>query len=161
VAKVDLATRRIVKRVDFPAGSKPYMLRVAPDGKSVWVLTSGSNANVVLDVEDMRTLLDEPTGKGPVQCAFAPPGGRYVFVTHLEESYVLVLERESGRVAQRIDVGGSQGNVSFTADGATAFVTVTSRNEVAAIDVAELVVVGRIPAGGEPMGLVVFNPAAS
>ena len=137
------------------------MLRVAPDGKSVWVLTFGSNDSVVLDVEDMTTLHDQPTGKGPVQCAFSPAGGRYVFVTHLEESYVLVLERASGREVQRIDVGGSQSNVSFTADGATAFVTVTSRNEVAAIDMAELAVVGRIPAGGEPMGLVVFDPSAA
>jgi hypothetical protein len=34
---------------------------------------------------------------------------------------------------------------------------VTSRNEVVAIDMVELAVVGRIPAGEEPMGLVVLD----
>jgi DNA-binding beta-propeller fold protein YncE len=146
-----------VKRIDFPVGSKPYMLRVAPNGKVVWVQTAGTNANAILDVESLKTLHSEPTGKGPVQSAFSPANGRYALLTHLEETFVLALERESGRAARRIEVGGTQANVSFTPDGATAFVTVTSHSDVVAIDMQELEVVGRIPAGGEPMGLVVFD----
>jgi YVTN family beta-propeller protein len=127
----------------------------------VWVQTAGTNSNVVLDVDSMGELQSEAVGKGPVQSAFGPKDGRYALLTHLEESFVLALERESGRVAQRIEVGGAQANVSFAPDGATAFVTVTSRNEVVAIDMAELAVVGRIAAGGEPMGIVLFDPTAS
>jgi hypothetical protein len=41
-----------------------------------------------------------------------------------------------------------------------AYVTVTSRNEVVAIDMIELVLTGRIPAGEEPMGLVIVDPNA-
>lgn len=33
-------------------------------------------------------------------------------------------------------------------------------NEVAAIDMAELAVVARIPTGGQPMGLVLLDPAS-
>jgi YVTN family beta-propeller protein len=60
---------------------------------------------------------------------------------------------------QRIDVGGPQANASFMPDGKTAYVTVTSRNEVVAIDMKELVVIARIAASEEPMGIVVFNPS--
>ena len=153
--------RRIVKTVEFPAGSKPYMLRVSPDGSVVWVQTAGKNTNAVLDTESMETLHAEPLGRGPVQSAFGPPGGRYGLVTHLEESFVLVLEQATGKTVQRIDLGGPQANVSFMPDGATAYVTVTTRNEVVAIDMVELVVASRIPAGEEPMGLVVFDPTAA
>jgi YVTN family beta-propeller protein len=135
------------------------MLRVSPDGKVVWVQTAGANTNVVLDVESMKTLHSEPVGRGPVQSAFDPAGGRYGLITHLQEDYVVALDRETGQVAQRIDVGGPQANPSVMPDGKTAYVTVTSRNEVAAIDMAELAVVGRIPVGAEPMGIVVFDPA--
>ena len=137
------------------------MLRVSPDGSVVWVLTAGRNTNTVLDVESMETLHSEPLGKGPVQSAFGPPGGQYGLVTHLKETFLMVLDRATGRAVQRIDVGGPQANVSFMPDGATAYVTVTSRNEVVAIDMAELAVVSRIPVGKEPMGLVVFEPAAA
>ena len=61
---------------------------------------------------------------------------------------------------QRIDVGGPQANVSFLPDGSLAYVTVTGRNEVVAIDMGELAVIARIPTGEEPMGLVVFDPSA-
>lgn len=134
------------------------MLRASPDGKVVWVQTAEGKSNVVLDAESLKVLASEPTGRGPVQSAFGPAGGRYGLVTHLEESFVLVIDRATGRSVQRIDVGGPQANASFMPDGATAYVTLTKQNEVAAIDMVELVVVGRIAAGGEPMGLVVFNP---
>ena len=136
------------------------MLRVSPDGKDLWVQTAAANTNVVLDSESMEVLHTEPTGRGPVTCAFAPASGRYGLVTHLEDDFVLVLERETGQTVQRIEVGGPQANVSFMPDGATAYVTVTGRNEVVAIDMAELAVVARIAAGEEPMGLVLLDPAA-
>jgi YVTN family beta-propeller protein len=146
--------------VEFPEGSKPYMLRVTPDGKDLWVQTVGANTNVVLDAESMDVLHTEPTGRGPVQSASGPAGGRYGLVTHLEEDFVLALDRETGRTVQRIDVGGPQANVSFMPDGGTAYLTVTGRNEVVAIDMEELAVIARIAAGEEPMGLVLLDPAA-
>jgi YVTN family beta-propeller protein len=136
------------------------MLRVSPDGKTVWVQTAGTHRNAVLDAESLESLHEEPTGQGPVQSAFGPPGGRYGIVTHLDELFVLVLDRESGQAVRRIDVGGPQANASFVPDGGTAYVTVTSRNEVVAIDMVELAVIGRIAAGEEPMGLVVFDRTA-
>ena len=135
------------------------MLRVSPDGKVVWVQTGGTNSNVVLDAATMTILHTEPTGQGPVQSAFGPPGSRHGLVTHLDETFVLALEHETGREAARIEVGAPQANASITPDGATAYVTVPSRAEVVAIDMEELAVAGRIPAGGEPMGIVVFDSA--
>jgi DNA-binding beta-propeller fold protein YncE len=148
-----------VQTVEFSEGSKPYMLRVTPDGKELWVQTAGAATNAVLDTDRMETLHTEPTGRGPVQSAFGPAGGRYGLVTHLEETFVLVLDRSTGREAGRIEVGAPQANASFTPDGAMAFVTVPGRAEVVAIDMAELAVVGRVGTGEEPMGLVVFDPA--
>jgi YVTN family beta-propeller protein len=149
-----------VKTISFPEGSKPYMLRVAPDGQVVWVQSTGANNNVVLDVATMEILHTEPTGRGPVQSAFGPAGSRYGLVTHLDATFVLALERETGREAGRIEVGAPQANPSITPDGAVAYVTVPSRNEVVAIDMGELVVVGNISTGAEPMGVVVFDPEA-
>ena len=50
--------------------------------------------------------------------------------------------------------------MSFLPDGSVAYVTVTSRNEVVAIDMIELAVTGRNVAGDEPMGLVIIDPNA-
>jgi DNA-binding beta-propeller fold protein YncE len=158
VSKVDLITRRIAKTVTFPEGSKPYMLRVSPNGTVVWVQTAGAASNVVLDATTMEILHTEATGRGPVQSGFGPEGSRYGLVTHLDETFVLALEHETGQEAARIEVGAPQANASITPDGATAYVTVPSLAEVVAIDMKNLAIVGRIQAGEEPMGIVVFDP---
>ena len=134
------------------------MLRVSPDGTVVWVQTAGASSNVTLDATTMETLYTEATGRGPVQSAFGPADSRYGLVTHLDETFVLALERETGREAARIEVGAPQANASITPDGATAYVTVPSRGEVVAIDMKDLAIIGRIQAGDEPMGIVVFDP---
>jgi len=137
------------------------MLRVAPDGQGLWVQTSATKTNVVLDVEKMEVQHSEPIGRGPAQSAFGPSGSRYALLTDFEETFVLVLDKTTAKTVQRIDVGGPQANVSFLPDGSLAYVTVTGRDEVVAISMSELAVVARIPTGKEPMGLVMFDPSAA
>ncbi len=133
------------------------MLRVSPDGKHVWVQTGQANTNVVLDAETLDVVATTPAGKQPVQSAFQPNGGRYGLVTHFDDTFVLVLEQETGKAVTRIDVGKPQANISFTPDGGTAFVTVMGGDEVVAIDMVQLAVTAHIPTGRQPMGLVLLD----
>ena len=137
------------------------MLRVSPDGKTVWVQTGQANTNVVLDSETLDVLQTTPAGSQPVEAAFQPNGGRYGLVTHADDTFVLMLDRDSGRELARIDVGKPQANASFSPDGALAFVSVTGADEVAVIDMANLAVVGRIQAGTAPMGLILLDSSAA
>ena len=157
MSKIDLTTRAVVQTVAFPAGSRPWMLRVSPDGKEVWVQTGQANTNVVLDAESLAVLHTTPAGTQPVEAAFQPGDGRYGLVTHFDDTFVLVLDRRSGQAVTRIEVGQPQANASFTPDGATAFVSVVGGDEVVAIDMAHLAVAARIPTGAQPMGLVLLE----
>ena len=130
------------------------MLRVTPDGKHLWVLTGATSENVVLDPESLKTVATIPSGRGPVESAFGPSGGRYGLVAQLQETWVLAIDRATLKPAAKIEVAGSQANISFAPDGRRAFVTVTSANDVAVIDMATLEVMGRIKTGGQPMGIV-------
>src|SRR5262245_4470247 len=135
------------------------MLRVTPDGKEVWVQTSEASTNVVLDADSLATLATTPVDTSPVTVAFQPGSGRYGLVMHVQGHSVVVLDRRSWREVARIDVGQTQANGVFSADGATAFVAVTGGNEIAAIDMGSLSVAGRIKTGAQPMGLVLLDPA--
>jgi YVTN family beta-propeller protein len=158
VTKIDTATRAIVRTVPFPAGSRPYMLRVTPDGARLWVQTAEANTNVILDAETLEVLKTTPTGRGPVTSAMQPGPGRYGIITHVSDSIVLVLDAATGAEVKRIDVGTTQANVSFTPDGATAFVSLAGGDEVAAIDMTRLEVAARIKTGRRPTGLVILTP---
>ncbi len=151
---LDTETLKVTKRVEFPEGSRPWMLRVAPGGREVWVQTA-TGSNVVLDAETLETLHTERVGEQPVTVAW-PPGGRYGFVTHFGADWVAVVDAESHRLVKRLDLGGSTANVSFRPDGEYGYVAVTGKNEVAVVDTEALEVEERLAAGKEPMGLIVL-----
>ena len=150
----DTEKLKITKRVDFPKGSRPWMLRVSPDGKVVYVQTA-SGSNVVLDARTLEKLHTQKVGGQPVTTAWSPDG-RYNFVTHFGASWIAVLEPESGKLIKKLEVGGSTANVSFRPDSAFGYVAVTGRDEVAVVEMASLDVQKRLSTGKEPMGLIVL-----
>ncbi len=151
---LDTETLKITQRAEFPEGSRPWMLRVSPDGKVVYVQTA-SGSNVVLDARTLETLHTEKLGNGPVTTAWSPDG-RYNFVTHFNDSWVAVLEPHSGRLTKKLEVGGSSANVSFRPDGAFGYVAVSDQDEVAVVEMESLEVEKRLGTGKEPMGLIVL-----
>ena len=154
VAMLDTRTLRVMKRVEFPEGSKPWMLRVSPDGKEVWVQTA-SGSNVVLDAQTLETLHTEELGEQPVTVAFSPDG-RFSIVTHFADTWAAVLDPESGRLIKRLEVGQNSANVSFRPDGKYGYVAVTGENKVAVVEMESLEVENQLKVGEEPMGLIVL-----
>ncbi len=59
---------------------------------------------MVLDARTLETLHTEQVGNSPVTSAFSPDG-RYNFVSMAGESYVAVLDPETGRLIKRLEVG--------------------------------------------------------
>ena len=151
---LDTSTLKVAKRVGFPEGSKPWMLRASPDGKEVWVQTA-SGTNVVLDSRTLETLHTEELGEQPVTVAFSPDG-RYALVTHFADDWVAVMDPKGGRLIKRLEVGRSGANVSFRPDGGFGYVAVTGENAVAVVEMESLEVEKRLEVGEGPMGLIVL-----
>jgi DNA-binding beta-propeller fold protein YncE len=155
VSMFDTRTWDLVKTVNFPAGSQPFMLRVSHDGKEVWVQTGKVDTNVVLNAEDLSTLATLPTGKGPVTNSWTPDG-RLSVVTNSGDTFASVFDARTYKEVGRLAVGQSASNIGFTRDGLTGFMSVTGANAVAVIDMAKLSVVTQLKAGTQPQGLIVL-----
>jgi DNA-binding beta-propeller fold protein YncE len=154
VSMFNTRTWELVKTVSFPQGSKPFMLRVSPDGKEVWVQTNQLNLNTVLSAEDLSTLTTMPTGKGPVTNAWTPDG-RYSLVANEGDTFASVFDAMTYKEVARLTIGQGGTNIGFTRDGSTAFMSVTGANSVAVIDMGKLSVVTQLKAGTQPQGLIV------
>jgi DNA-binding beta-propeller fold protein YncE len=155
VSMFDTRTWALVKTVNFPAGSQPYMLRVSPDGKEVWVQTGKRDENTVLNAEDLSTLATMPTGKGPVTNAWTPDA-RYSVVSNSSDTFATVFDAKTYKEVARLMVGQAGSNIGFTRDGSTGFMSVTGANAVAVIDMAKQTVVSQLKAGTMPQGLIVL-----
>lgn len=154
VAMLDTDTLKINRRVEFPEGSRPWMLRVSPNGSEVWVQTA-SGSNVVLDAQTLETLHTEELGKQPVTTAWSPDG-RYNFVTHAADTWVAILDPKTGRLTKRLEVGANSANVSFRPDGKYGYVAVTGEDTVAVVEMESLEVETLLKVGEEPMGLILL-----
>ena len=154
VSMFDTRTWELVRTVNFPQGSKPFMLRVSPDGKEVWVQTSQMNVNTVLSSEDLSTLTTMQTGKGPVTNAWTPDG-RYSLVANEGDTFASVFDAKTYKEVARLMIGQGGTNMGFTRDGSTGFMAVTGANSVAVIDMGKLSVVTQLKAGTQPQGLIV------
>ena len=155
VSKIDMTTRKVVKTVDFPKGSKPYMLRVSPDGKEVWVQTGGVNTNNILDPDTLEIKETVPVGKGPVTNAWSPDG-KYVILILNGETYVEVYDARTRKSVKQVQVGQGPADVSFTPDGKFVYVCVPGTNSLAAIDMTSLTVAAQIPVGKMPHGVIIM-----
>ena len=155
VSMFDIQTWSLVKTVNFPAGSQPYMLRVSPDGKEVWVQTGKVDTNTVLSAEDLSTLATMPTGKGPVTNAWSVDG-KYSVVSNSVDTFASVFDAKTYHEVGRLSVGQGASNIGFTRDGTTGFMSVTGANSVAVIDMPRLNVVSQLKAGMQPQGLIVL-----
>lgn len=157
MASLNLRSFEILKRVSFPKGSKPHMLRVAPDGRSLWVQTARGGTNDVLDPETLAVRGTQHLGRVPVTNAWTPDG-RSVYITHFEDDFVSVVDAASFQEVKRIRAGSRLGNVAFRPDGRYAYVTVIGENKVAVIDTARMEMVKGLQAGKEPWGLIIMSP---
>src|SRR4051812_36541630 len=149
-----MSTRQVVRTVRFPAGSKPHMLRVSPDGKEVWVQTAAADTNVVLDSDDLSVLATEATGKTPVTNAWTPDN-RYSFITNSGDAYVSVFDPRTFKEAARFPIGLGATNIGSPRDGSSAFISVNSATSVAVVALTRLEMVETIPVGAQPQGLII------
>ena len=157
VAALDASTLKLIKRVDFPAGSKPHMLRVSPDGQTVWVQEAAAGNNTVLKASDMSVLAREQSGKTPVNNAWTPDG-RFSIVTNSGENTVSLFDAKTYKLIKTIEVGQNPSVVSFRQDGKFAYVSVTGANALAVIDTATWTVAKTLKTGQMPQGVIILPP---
>ena len=152
VSELDLRAGTFVRTFDVP--TQPEAINVTPDGREIWV---GSNATGKVSVVDPATGAVTTAAEGfgwPYRILFTPDA-RTVLMPDLRNEELRFLDRATKRELARITLagGGPQG-ITITPDGRYAFLSLSAQGRVAVIDVARREVVGHIPAGATPDGVV-------
>ncbi len=104
---VDARSRRVIRTV--PAGRRPQHLAFDPEGGEVWVTDTGVPRAYVLDASTGRTMATVDLGGASHHVAV---GGRRAYLT-AAPAYVVVVDRTTRRVVQRVRVGNAPHDVSI------------------------------------------------
>jgi len=151
VVSLDPKTLQPLKTADFPAGSNPWMLTVAPDGK-VWVQEGGSSDVAILDPVTLAVTKRVPTGKLPVDATFSPDG-KHAYILHGGDPVISVIDTNSLVEVTRIEVGNNPQSAVAHPNGKYLFAILTKEASVAVIDTASWTLTARISLGTNPSSI--------
>ena len=126
----------------FPAGLSPlyrgallvHGLGFSPDGRTLAVVSIGSNSVTLLETATLRVRATVYVGRAPHE-AFFTPDGRELWVAVRGENYVSVIDPNAGREVRRIPTADGPAMVLFRPDGRYAFVPSSFVPELTVIDV--------------------------
>jgi len=77
ITVIDLATRKILYKWEFPGGGSPDMGGVSADGKVLWLSGRYNSEVYAIDTSDGKLLARIPVGHGPHGLCVYPQPGRY------------------------------------------------------------------------------------
>jgi len=118
-------------------------LGFAPDGKTLAVVSIGSNSVTFIDTATNTVKATTYVGRSPHE-AFFTPDGRELWVTIRGEDYIAVLDTTTFAERKRIRVPAGPGMQIFSPDGQYGYVCSSFTAETVAIRLADHQIVGRI-----------------
>jgi len=155
VSVVDPSTNRLLGVIRLgepqPANLSPlyrgqvlvHGLGFAPDGKTLAVVSIGSNSVTFIDTATNQVKHTTYIGRSPHE-AFYRPDGREVWVTVRGENYIAVLDARTFQETRRIRVPNGPGMTIFSPDGHYGYVCSSFSPETVVIDTTSYEIVGRI-----------------
>ena len=119
-------------------------LGYSPDGKTLAVVSVGSNSVTLIDTATNKIKGVVYVGRSPHEPFFSP-NGRELWVTVRGENYVSVIDPTRLKETKRIELANGPGMTMFGPDGKYAFVCSSFTPELAVIEVASHKIVKRLP----------------
>jgi len=118
-------------------------LGFSPDGKTLAVVSVGSNSVTLIDTATNKVKGTIYVGRSPHE-AFFTPNGRELWVTVRGENYVSVIDPTQLKETKRIELANGPGMTMFGPDGKYAFVCSSFTPELAVVEVASHKTVNRL-----------------
>lgn len=164
---VDVATSTNLATVQFPAGSFPFEVVVAPDKKRAMVSLWGKSSVAVVDLESMTLASEWPVRSHPTEMHFID-GGKYLLVGCADDNSVVLLETEKGTSKEIIHTslfatkknGSTPNSLSVSPDQNVLIVANADNNNIAMFDIrlrGKSKSLGFIPVGWYPTSVRFAN----
>ena len=149
VSLIELATGKVVGRVDVGSGARPHGLAALKDGRLL-VTAEGKKELLVVDPKGAKVLSRMPTGHPLSHMVAASPDGKRAYVSSLKDGVVTVIDIPGG-VAGDVPTGKGAEGIDVTPDGREVWVVNREADTISVIDTKTLKVAATIKAGKFPI----------
>jgi YVTN family beta-propeller protein len=108
---IDIGTAKVVKTVTLPAGSRPMKVRVAADGKRVFVSNGRAGTVSAVDAHSYELLDTIKVGTRPWGLALSPDG-KYLYSANGPSNDISVVDLSTNKEIARVKAGSSPWGVT-------------------------------------------------
>jgi YVTN family beta-propeller protein len=136
-----------------PVGKGPEGFDVSPDGKVLWAANSHDGSVSIIDVATKKVVESVDANVKSANRLKFTLDGRYVLISLLGGSDLVVMDARSRGVVKRINLGGGSAGILMNPNGRLAYVAVSRGNYVSVMNLETLQIDGRIQTGKGPDGM--------
>ncbi len=164
IAVVDLTIASPTVTSTTEVGQYPYDIVLTQDGSKAYVSNWGERTVSVIDTSDHKLIDTITVGKNPEDMVLSPDGKK-LYVTNSDTDNISVINIETDKVINTISVdlrsdapmGSSPNALYLSPDGKTLYVASAGTNSIDVISTEEGKLLGRIPTGWYPTGVILNN----
>jgi len=139
---------------------------VGINGTEVWAANAQDNTVTVIDVATKKPRLTFPISVEHANRLKFTPDGKRVLVSGLgagpqgsaDAPNVVVIDVATHKEVKKFNLGGGSAGILILPDGSRAYVAVSAKDKVVAIDLQKLEIIGELPTGKNPDGLAWSAP---
>lgn len=151
---------------NVPSGRGCEGFDVGINGTEIWAANAQDNTVTVIDVATKKPRLTFPISVERANRLKFTPDGKRVLVSGLgggpqssaDAANVVVIDVVSHKQIKKFDLGGGSAGILILPDGSRAYVAVSTKDKVVAIDLQKLEVIAELPTGKNPDGLAWSAP---
>jgi len=137
----------------IPVGKGPEGFDVSPDGKVLWAANAHDGTVSIIDIATKKVVQTVDAHVKSANRLKFTPDGRYVLISLLGGTDLVVMDARSRGVIKRINLGDGSAGILMNPDGHLAYVAVSRGNYVSVINLETLQIEGRIQTGKGPDGM--------
>jgi DNA-binding beta-propeller fold protein YncE len=131
---VDIATGRVLNRLDFGRGVRPHCVVLNPHDGMLYITTELDHTVTVVDPQKLKIVGAIPTGQSESHMLTISHDGRFGYVSNVGPGTVSVLDLQTQRLVAIIPVSERTERISISADDQMVFTADQARPRLAVID---------------------------
>jgi DNA-binding beta-propeller fold protein YncE len=131
---IDLASRKILGRLDFGHGVRPHCIVMNPRDGLLYVTTEIDRTVTIVDPKIFKIVGSIPTGQEQSHMLVLSHDGRFGYTANVGPGSVSVLDLKARKLLRVIKVSGEVQRISITPDDRSVFTADQTNPRLAAID---------------------------